>query len=348
MERGLARAALPPAVGTRWEAPIVPGPGASMRALVTGIGGFAGRYLLRHLSSQGDEVLGLARAGDASDLPEDLPLFSANLLDREAVDHAVRSAKPDVVYHLAALSSTLDSLADPWATVGNNLQAQMNLLESLVRQAPAARVLVISSSEVYGRVEAHHLPTGEDAPIRPFTPYALSKVGQDAMGYMYFAQRGVPVVRVRPFSHTGPGQDARFAIPNFARQVAEIEAGLREPVVRVGNLDVERDFTDVRDMVRAYHLAATLGQPGEVYNIGSGQPVRLADALDHLISLIRVAVRVEVDAGLLRPADVPRQWADSTTFHRLTGWAPRIAWDQTLQDTLNDWRVKVGASLPVS
>lgn len=319
-----------------------------MRALVTGIGGFAGRHLLRHLRSQGDEVLGLARAADASALPENLALFRVNLLDREAVDDALRSVGPDVVYHLAALSSTLDSLADPWATVGNNLQAQMNLLESLVRQAPAARVVVISSSEVYGRVDPQHLPTGEDAPIRPFTPYALSKVGQDAMGYMYFAQQGLPVVRVRPFSHTGPGQDARFAIPNFARQVAEIEAGLREPVVRVGNLDVERDFTDVRDMVRAYRLAATLGQPGEVYNIGSGHPVRLADALDHLTSLSRIAVRVEIDPGLLRPADVPRQWADCTTFHQLTGWVPRVTWDRTLEDTLNDWRVRVGAGLPVS
>lgn len=348
MDRAFVGAALALAERTRRDAPAATGPGALMKALVTGIGGFAGRYLLRHLRAQGDEVLGMARAGDASDLPDQLPLFRANLLDRDAVDDAVRSARPDVVYHLAALSSTLDSLADPWATVGNNLQAQMNLLESLVREAPAARVLVISSSEVYGRVDAQQLPTGEDAPIRPFTPYALSKVGQDAMGYMYFAQHGLPVVRVRPFSHTGPGQDARFAIPNFARQVAEIEAGLRGPVVRVGNLDVERDFTDVRDMVRAYRLAATLGQPGDVYNIGRGHPVRLADALNHLISLSRVAVRVEVDPGLLRPADVPRQWADSTTFHQLTGWAPRISWDQTLEDTLNDWRVRVGVTLPVS
>jgi GDP-4-dehydro-6-deoxy-D-mannose reductase len=149
------------------------------------------------------------------------------------------------------------------------------------------------------------------------------------------------VVRVRPFNHTGPGHDARFVIPSFARQLAEMEAGVREPVLRVGNLDVARDFTDARDMVRAYRLALVSGLPGEVYNLGRGQSVRIADMVEELIGLCRITVQIRVDPGLLRPADVPRQEADTRKFTTLTGWQPRIPWHTTLTDTLEYWREKV-------
>jgi GDP-4-dehydro-6-deoxy-D-mannose reductase len=166
------------------------------------------------------------------------------------------------------------------------------------------------------------------------------------MGFQYFAQHGLPVVRVRPFNHTGPGHDARFVVPSFARQLAEVEAGVHEPVLRVGNLDAERDFTDVRDMVRAYRLALVLGAPGEVYNLGSGRSVRIADTVEALCGLCRVPVEVRVEPSLFRPADIPRQQADTRKFTSLTGWQPCIPWHTTLVDTLEYWREKVRSPAP--
>lgn len=315
-----------------------------MRALITGIGGFVGRHLLAHLRAQGDTVAGLARAEDAAGLDPSVELYVADLLDREAVAAAVRAAESEAVYHLAAQSSSGDSLADPWGTLGNNLRAQLNLLEALVASGRQPRVLVVGSSEEYGHLRPEDIPTDESVPLRPVNAYAVSKVGQTAMAYQYFAQHGLPTVRVRPFSHTGPGHDARFVLPSLARQVAEAEAGLREPVLRVGNLEIERDFTDARDMVRAYRLAVRLGVPGEVYNIGRGEAVRLRDALDDLVALSRVRLEIVVDPERLRRADVPRQQANPARFQALTGWQPEIPWPVTLRDTLDDWRARVGAT----
>src|SRR5947209_1573033 len=318
-----------------------------MRALITGVGGFVGRHLVAHLLEEGDNVCGLGRAADVSGIGS-IGVFQADLSDRSAVTRVIREAQPEAVYHLAAQSSPAESLADPWATIGNNLLAQINLFEALLSSGQRPRVLVIGSSDEYGKVEPEDVPTHEDVPLRPTTPYAVSKVGQDVMGFQYFAQHGLPVVRVRPFNHTGPGQDARFVMPSFARQLAEIEQGEREPVLRVGNLDVARDFTDVRDMVCAYRLALVAGVPGDVYNLGRGRSVRLTDMVDELISLCRVPVQTRVDQTLLRPSDVPRQEADTRKFTALTGWQPRIAWHTTLRDTLEYWREKVEESLCAS
>jgi GDP-4-dehydro-6-deoxy-D-mannose reductase len=312
-----------------------------MRALITGIGGFVGRHLLQHLQNEGDEVFGLGRPIDCVGLPETLPVHLADLGDRGAVDTVINDTCPDAVYHLAAQSSTGDSLVDPWATIGNNLLSQLNLLEALREQRNHPRVLVIGSSDEYGHLRPEDVPTNEDVPLRPTTPYAVSKVGQDVMGYQYFAQHKLGVVRVRPFNHTGPGHDARFVIPSFAKQLAEMEVGEREPVLRVGNLDVQRDFCDARDMVRAYRLALLAGAPGDVYNLGRGQSVRIADVVDELIGLCRLPVRVIVDQALLRPAEVPRQEADTRKFTALTGWQPLIPWHTTLLDTLEYWRAVV-------
>src|SRR5579859_2931610 len=248
-----------------------------MRVLITGIGGFVGRHLLHHLQAEGDEVCGLGRAADCADMPASVRVFHTDLSDRAAVESVIHESQPDAIYHLAAQSSPAQSLSDPWATIGNNLLAQINLLEALLSVGLRPRVLVIGSSDEYGRVAPEDVPTHENVALRPTTPYAVSKVGQDVMGFQYFAQHALPVVRVRPFNHTGPGHDARFVIPSFARQLAEIEVGLRSPVLRVGDLSVARDFTDVRDMVRAYRLALTLGVPGDVYNLGSGRATRIAD-----------------------------------------------------------------------
>jgi GDP-4-dehydro-6-deoxy-D-mannose reductase len=311
-----------------------------VRALITGIGGFVGRHLCQHLEEQGDSVCGLGREVDTLD-HEPVRIFHADLADREAVVKIVREAQPDAVYHLAAQSSPAESLSDPWATIGNNLHAQINLFEALLAANLRPRVLVIGSSDEYGRVDPHDVPTNENVALRPLTPYAVSKVGQDMMGFQYFAQHGLPVVRVRPFNHTGPGHDARFVIPGLARQLAQIEAEEREPILRVGNLNVERDFTDARDMVRAYRLALVAGVPGDVYNLGRGHSVRIADTVDKLIGLCRVPVQIKVDPALLRPTDIPRQEADTRKFTALSGWQPRIPWNTTLADTLDYWRSRV-------
>jgi GDP-4-dehydro-6-deoxy-D-mannose reductase len=319
-----------------------------VRAFITGIGGFVGRHLLQHLETHGDEVCGLGRAADCQDMPASVRVFLTDLSDRPAVERVVREAQPEAIYHLAAQSSPAESLADPWATIGNNLLGQINLFEALLSSGIHPRVLVVGSSDEYGRVRPDEVPTDENVPLRPTTPYAVSKVGQDVMGFQYFAQHALPVVRVRPFNHTGPGQDARFVIPSFAQQLAQIEAGEREPLLRVGNLDVARDFTDVRDMVCAYRLALVAGVPGDVYNLGGGRSVRLAEMVDELITLCRVPVQTRVDQKLVRPSDVPRQEADTRKFSTLTGWQPRIAWHTTLRDTLEYWREKVEESLCAS
>ena len=316
-----------------------------MRALITGVGGFVGRHLLAHLLEEGDNVCGLGRAADVSGIGS-IRVFQADLSDRSAVTRVIREAQPEAVYHLAAQSSPAESLADPWATIGNNLLAQINLFEALLSSGQRPRVLVIGSSDEYGKVEPEDVPTDEDVPLRPTTPYAVSKVGQDVMGFQYFAQHGLPVVRVRPFNHTGPGHDARFVVPGLARQLAQIEAGAREPVLRVGNVNVERDFTDARDMVRAYRLALVAGSPGEVYNLGSGRSVRIAEMIGDLTSMCRAQVEIRVDPLLLRPSDIPRQVADTRRFTSLTGWQPRIPWHTTLADTLDYWRKQVASSQP--
>ena len=318
-----------------------------MRALITGIGGFVGRHLVRHLHGEGDEVYGIGRPIDCVGLPDSLPVTHADLSDRAAIERVVRETQPDAVYHLAAQSSPAESLADPWATLGNNLLAQLNLFEALLATGRRPRVLVVGSSDEYGNVRPDEVPTHEDVPLRPTTPYAVSKVGQDVMGYQYFAQHGLPVIRVRPFNHTGPGQDARFVIPSFAKQLAEVEAG-GDPLLHVGNLDVARDFTDARDMVRAYRLAVLVGTPGDVYNLGRGRSMRLADIVDELVGLCQVPVRVVVDPALVRPTDVPRQEADTRKFTVLTGWQPEIPWNTTLRDTLDYWRARVKTPLLTS
>jgi GDP-4-dehydro-6-deoxy-D-mannose reductase len=315
-----------------------------VRALITGIGGFVGRHLLQHLRAEGDQVCGIGRPADCVGLPDSVHIYFADLTERAAIENVLREARPEAIYHLAAQSSTGESYVDPWATIGNNLLSQLNLFEAQLATNQKPTTLVIGSSDEYGHVKPEDVPTNEDVPLRPTTPYAVSKVGQDMMGYQYFAQHKLPVIRVRPFNHTGPGHDARFVIPSFAKQLAEMEQGDREPLLKVGNTQVERDFCDARDMVRAYRLAVVAGGPGEVYNLGRGRSVRISDVVDELIALCRVKVRVATDPALLRPADVPRQEADTRKFTALTGWRPLIPWHTTLSETLEYWRNKVRSS----
>jgi GDP-4-dehydro-6-deoxy-D-mannose reductase len=272
-----------------------------------------------------------------------LRLRHADLRDPELVQTLVGEVQPDYILHLAAQSFVPTSFADPWDTLQNNIRAQLNLLEAVRRSARDVRVLVIGSNEEYGAPQPDELPQTEESPLRPNNPYAVSKVAQDFLGLQYHLAYGLSVVRVRPFNHTGPGQAPRFVVPAFASQIARIEAGLQEPVMKVGNLEVARDFTDVRDIVRAYHLAVTQGEPGEVYNLASGQAQPVQGLLDMLLSYSSVEIRVERDPDLYRPVDVPAAYGNAQKFHLLTGWKPEIPFAQTLQDVLAYWREQIGA-----
>lgn len=323
-----------------------------MRVLITGVAGFVGRHLAAQLLDEGGhEVWGLARPDrEAEGLDPRIRLISADLQQRALVDRAIAEARPEAIYHLASQSSVAKSLADPLPTIINNVVGQVNLLEACTLHARDARILVIGSNEEYGLTSPDELPIRETKPLRPISPYAVSKVTQDMLGHQYFATHGLQVIRVRPFVHTGPGQAPIFVTPSFARQLAEMEGGLREPRMRVGFLDGQRDFTDVRDVARGYRLLIERGEPGEVYNLGTGVPRSIRSILDGLLALSTATPTVETDPALIRPLEVPVQYPDCSKMHAATGWTPEIPFEQTLHDVLDDWRarVRVGARRGVS
>ncbi len=311
-----------------------------IRSLVTGIDGFAGAHLAAHLRARGEEVVGLVRERGGG--PADVALVEADLRDAAAVERALRQAAPSRIYHLAAVTVVRASFEAAAETFAVNAAGTLNLLEAARRHAAAARVLVVSSSEVYGR-GPHPGRIDESRPLEPESPYAASKAAADLLGYQYWRGCGLEVIRVRPFHHTGPGQRPEFVWSSFAMQIAQAEAGLWPPVLRVGNLDVARDFTDVRDVARAYALLMDRGAPGDVYNVCSGQANRLRDGLDLLLAQARCPVRVEVDPARLRPNDPPLIIGDPGKLQRATGWAPAIPMSRTLGDLLEWWRSRVPA-----
>jgi GDP-4-dehydro-6-deoxy-D-mannose reductase len=315
-----------------------------LRALITGAGGFVGGHLCDYLLAHSDwQLLGAVypQTVEAQPAKARLRLVYADLRDPAAVKALVDDAQPDFIFHLAAQAFVPTSFADPWDTLENNIRSQLNLLETVHRSGQETRVLVVGSNEEYGAPGPGELPQTEDGPLRPSSPYAVSKVAQDMLGLQYFLAYGVPVVRVRPFNHTGPGQSPNFVVPAFASQIARIEAGLQEPVMKVGNLEAARDFSDARDIVRGYYLAVTQGQPGEVYNLASGQARTVQEVLDALLSYSRVAIRVERDPARYRPVDVPVVYGSAERLRCRTGWQPEIPFERTLCDTLEYWRARV-------
>ncbi len=321
-----------------------------MRALITGASGFAGSHLCEYLLDQpGWEIYALSFPGwpttHLEPIRSRIHLLTGDLLVADWVTQMVSEVRPEVVFHLAAQSSPSASLVDPAGTLVNNIVAQVNLFQAILKAGLDPVVLVVGSGDEYGLVRPEEVPVDEDTPLRPANPYAVSKIAQDFLALQYFLSHGLRTVRVRPFNHIGPRQAPVFVTADWAQQIAEIEVGVRPPVVRVGNLGARRDFTDVRDMVRAYHLAVTLGEPGEVYNIGSGQAYAVEEVLQALLGMSRVAVEVQVDPQRLRPSDIPVIACDSTRFRRRTGWEPRIPLQESLRDILEYWRHQVRARL---
>jgi GDP-4-dehydro-6-deoxy-D-mannose reductase len=319
-----------------------------MRVLITGAAGFVARHLAAHLFDEGgQEVWGLTRSGKpAEGLDSRIRLVGADLRDRAAMEAAFAQVKPDAIYHLASQASVAISLKDPLDTMMTNVVGQIHLLESCAKHAPEARILTVGSNEEYGLTRPDELPIHEAKELRPISPYAVSKVTQDLLAHQYFATHKLQVVRVRPFTHTGPGHASLFVTPAFARQIAEMECGYSEPLMRVGYLDGQRDFTDVRDVVRGYRLLLERGEPGEVYNLGSGVPRSVRSILDGLLAMTTVRPKVETDPSRLRPLEVPVMYADCTRIHAATGWRAEIPFEQTLRDVLEDWRERVVAIGP--
>jgi GDP-4-dehydro-6-deoxy-D-mannose reductase len=319
------------------------------RVLITGITGFAGSHLADYILAEhpGVEVFGTyrwrSRRENIDHLEGRIRLIECDLGDVTALRAALMTAQPDAIFHLAAQSFVPTSWVAPAETFHINVTGQIHLFEAIRLLGLDPVVQLACSSEEYGLVHKDETPITESNPLRPLSPYAVSKVSQDFLGYQYFKSYGLRAIRTRGFNHEGPRRGEVFVMSNFAKQIAAIEAGAQEPVIRVGNLDSVRDFTDVRDMVRAYWLAATKGEPGEVYNIASGRGITIREMLDRLIAMSRVAVRVENDPARMRPSDVEVLIGDSSKFRAATGWAPRIPLEKTLADSLDYWRERYAA-----
>lgn len=317
-----------------------------MKALITGITGFAGSHLADYLLARGDvEVYGTirwrSRTENIAHVKRTLNLIECDLCDAFSVDELISKVKPDLIFHLAAQSFVPTSWNAPCDTLMNNIIGELNLFESVRKVRIDPRIQIACSSEEYGLVYGDELPIRETNPLRPLSPYAVSKIAQDYLGYQYSKSYGFKVIRTRTFNHTGPRRGEVFVTSNFARQVAEIEKGLREPVVRVGNLDAKRDFLDVRDVVKAYWLAQENGEPGEVYNIASGTARSIREVLETLIGLAGIEVTIEQDPNRMRPSDVPVLVGDYNKFKERTGWEPKVPFEITMKDLLDYWRERV-------
>jgi GDP-mannose 4,6-dehydratase len=320
-----------------------------VRALITGITGFVGSHLAEYILENHTEVeiAGFVRwrspKVNIEAVLDRVTLYYGNLLDLPSIQKALAEYKPDVIFHLAAQSYVDFSFIAPIDTIETNISGTCNLLEAVkqLQQLDSYNpvIHICSSSEVYGQVTEDEVPIKENNPLRPASPYAVSKIGEDMLALQYWSSWKIKTIRSRMFTHTGPRRGEVFVVSNFARQVAMIEAELTEPVVKVGNLDSVRTFSDVRDAVRAYWLLVNKCQPGEVYNIGGVETMTVGQMLDQLLAMSKVKnIEVEVDPARLRPSDVTLQIPCVDKFYKATGWKPRIKFEETLKDTLDYWR----------
>jgi len=316
-----------------------------LRALITGVTGFAGSHLADYLITHTDlEVFGTDISSNDRNIAHikgDIDFVLGDMSQPDVASHVLAETKPDYIFHLAAQAFVPVSWRDPWQTLANNIRAQLNILQALVETAARPRVLIAGSADEYGMITPDELPISEATPLRPYSPYAVSKIAQDMLGYQYYASHDLPIVRVRPFNHIGARQSPAFVTSDFAKQIAEIEAGWHEPELKVGNLEAKRDFTDVRDMVRAYHLALEHGEAGDVYNLGAERAYSIREVLDMLLGMSEAEIEVVPDQSRLRPSDVPVVVCDCSKFRRRTGWLAEVSLRESLRDVLHYWRDRV-------
>ena len=313
--------------------------GIFMRVFVTGATGFAGSHLVAALLAAGHQVFALVhRQTSHQELAEDgqIVAMMGNLLDEVQLKTAVARAQPDVIFHLAGQAYPARSWQEPANTVAVNTMGTINLLEAAVAYG-RPRVVVVTSAEIYGLVAENELPLTEESVPQPRHPYGVSKLAASQLVPIYWQRYGLPVVEARPFNHIGPRQAEGFVVPDFASQLAAIKLGQQPAKLSVGNLEAQRDFTDVRDVVRAYQLLAEKGQPGEAYLICSGQPVSIHHVLTTLTELAGIAVDIEYDPARKRPSDVPCLYGSYDKIYKHTGWQPKIPLQQSLRETLADW-----------
>ncbi len=316
------------------------------RVLITGITGFAGSHLVEHLLTlPGVEIFGMRRWRSRTEhidhLSHLVSIVECDLRDQISVTRAIAEVRPEKIFHLAAQSFVPTSWHAPEESLHTNVLGTLHLFEAVRQAGINPWIQVACSSEEYGLVHPGEVPIKETNPLRPLSPYAVSKVGADMLGYQYFKSFKMKIVRTRAFNHTGPRRGDVFVCSNFAKQIAEVEKGRREPVIRVGNLDARRDFTDVRDVAKAYWLSLERCEPGEVYNICSGRSWLIREVLDMLLARSKAKVRVVTDPSRLRPSDVPILEGDNAKFREATGWRPEIPFERTLQDILDYWRERV-------
>jgi GDP-4-dehydro-6-deoxy-D-mannose reductase len=313
------------------------------RALVTGCNGFVGRVMAARLRVGGFEVRGVDRMESCSVLDADAYL-AGDLRDPGFVAEAIEQADFDCIVHLAAQSSVRRSFDEPASTLSDGTQPALNLLNHIRESGAKTRVLLIGSADEYGVVPENEMPIAESHAATPSSPYALAKSIQNQMGAMFCSLYGVDAVMTRSFNHTGPGQREDFVLANFARQVAEIKRGRREPVIAVGNLEIRRDFLDVRDVCDAYVVLLKKGRSGETYNVCSGNSYKIRDLLDKMCALADINVNVRVDPARMRPVDMPDLRGDATKMNEHTGWRAKLDINETLKSMLEDWDRKLAAA----
>ena len=315
------------------------------KALITGITGFVGSHMAELLLRENVEVYGIQRWRSKTEniehIQDKIKFEEADLLDAHSLYTVIDKIKPDYIFHLAAQSFVQSSWASPTQTLEVNIIGSAHLFEAVRKTGLPIAIQIACSSEEYGKVLPNEVPIKETNPLRPLSPYAVSKLAMDYLGYQYHESYGMRIIRTRGFNHTGPRRGDVFAESSFAKQIAEIEKGKRAPVVFVGNLEAKRDYTDVRDMSRAYYLAVQKCDSGEVYNIATGKAWKIKDVLDLLISMAKVKVEIKPDPARMRPSDVDILIGDNTKFVQKTGWKPEIPFETTMADLLNYWRENV-------
>ena len=317
-----------------------------MRILITGITGFVGSHLSDFALAKGDvEVFGTVRwrspLENIEHILDKINLVDCDVRDAAAVRNTLNKVRPDYIFHLAAQSFVPISWTAPEETLTTNIISELHLLEAMRELHLDARLQVAGSSEEYGLVHEDEAPITEENPLRPLSPYAVSKVAQDFLAYQFHRSYGLFTVRTRAFNHTGPRRGHVFVTSDWCRQIAMIEKGKKEPVIEVGNLEARRDFSDVRDIVRAYWLSLEKGEPGEVYNIGSGKAITIQELLDLLLSMTDEDIKVHQDPERMRPSDVMLLVTDYSKFNKATGWKPEIPFEKTAKDLLDYWRERV-------
>ncbi|WP_242948659.1 GDP-mannose 4,6-dehydratase [Caloramator quimbayensis] len=314
-----------------------------LRALITGVNGFVGIYLSEYLIKNGIEVWGtkLPHTSMPHQISSKIIVRDMDIINKENIFEIIKECMPDYIFHLAAQSSVALSWENPQLTININVNGTLNLLDAVRKSNKNIRILLIGSSEEYGIVKSEIISIDEDYPLNPTNPYAVSKMVQEYFALQYINAYKMDIIMVRAFNHIGPGQAPTFVVPDFAKKIAQIEKGLIEPVLFVGNLEAERDFTDVRDIVRAYFDIITAGKSGQVYNVGSNKTYKISYILDLLLSMSNKKIIVKSDPSKMRPLDVPVIRCDNKKLVKLTSWSPQYKIEDTIKDVLNYWRINI-------